>query len=845
MALTLAVSSPAGAVITPFSQDVHDAIDRGLQWLRARQNDDGSFCGGQCMATGLATLAFLEKTASPHFPPRHVGWRDMEPDDQERVERAIRWIIDNGGPFDVVGDPHPYTAGSQIAALAVYLATDGPHDVGARVGVDEALRNIVAGFKAHQGGPVELCPHASGSLSLAYSGSCATGAILPPNQFPMAGLAAAEGFIDGAADTLHLTVPFLDATKRPDGGHKYHSTATTGYGDWPSATSTTSTGIWSYLLAGVQPADERIQSAMRWLQANYTYTWNIQCSPGVVTDEQGRRYGPFPCEGRPWYYAYHYSLWALVKATEAMARHAPAPGALYERDIGDCPAPADRECHLDPPGAGYPEERPSVYFDVAVTLMGMQTADGLFPSRAPPRRGFEEFSDQAFAILALERSTGGVCLDRDEDGVCEIQDNCPRRFNPLQIDLDGDGLGDECDNCRNDPNLGQEDADGDGRGDACDKLTCTPVEGGMELCNGRDDDCDGMLDEGVFAAPAPPVHAPADGGEGEGERDGGGQQQEVGGERQECVTELPGVCGRGQWLCVHGEVSCVAAHRAERVEICDLLDNDCDGRIDEGTRNDCGRCGADVAEGCNGIDDDCNGLVDDGASCLEGRICHRGECALPCNPGGACQQGRVCDAGYCISDPPIEPADSGDAAPDPSDGDPVHSCAYVECGADEYCHQGQCRQTCDSISCGADEVCVDGGCVATQGCDPAALCDGLAPDPCAVSDCGALARCEVVCAGDDCHPSCRPDWLPAPPSPTDPPDDDNAAAAVPPAGTSPTSPAPGAAPAGDPGTVPDAQPGLGELDPRADGETDAEGGSDSGCAVKKPGTTWQIPLFRR
>ncbi len=37
--------------------------------------------------------------------------------------------------------------------------------------------------------------------------------------------------------------------------------------------------------------------------------------------------------------------------------------------------------------------------------------------------------------------------------------------------------------------------------------------------------------------------------------------------------------------------------------------------IDEGVANACGTCGPVPAEVCNGIDDDCNGVIDDGVGC--------------------------------------------------------------------------------------------------------------------------------------------------------------------------------------------------------------------------------------
>lgn len=77
---------------------------------------------------------------------------------------------------------------------------------------------------------------------------------------------------------------------------------------------------------------------------------------------------------------------------------------------------------------------------------------------------------------------GGLSIDRDfdQDGVADIDDNCPGVFNPNQEDSNGDDAGDACDdddndgvkngidNCRFISNSDQLDTDGDGLGDVCD-----------------------------------------------------------------------------------------------------------------------------------------------------------------------------------------------------------------------------------------------------------------------------------------------------------------------------------------------------------------------------------------
>ena len=362
----------------------------------------------------------------------------------------------------------------------------------------------------------------------------------------------------------------------------------------------------------------------------------------------------------------------------------------------------------------------------------------------------------------IQWGVGLQCSDEDQDQVCVIDDNCPSVANPNQDDFDRDGVGDVCDNCPHDANPGQENADGDLQGDACDNCI-QPVP---ELCNGLDDDCDNTTDEDTDGQPCdtgllgvcaighqvcggaaglscqPDTPAAAEICDGLDNDCNGTVDDAVPEDGTACVTGNPGACSDGVTRCLEGALSCVALSEPSE-EICDTVDNNCDGRVDEGTRNACGLCGDVPIETCNGLDDNCDGQIDNDAPCDPGSTCSHGRCAPLC-VNNECGDLSYCSEGVCLTACEIQPCAAG-----------------LTCDVST----GQCSDPCAGVSCGPNDRCVDGVCVTDDcygtGCPDGLLCVGAicVPNPCAGVTCDAgqfcrggvcvLSCADVSCAGSE------------------------------------------------------------------------------------------------
>lgn len=284
--------------------------------------------------------------------------------------------------------------------------------------------------------------------------------------------------------------------------------------------------------------------------------------------------------------------------------------------------------------------------------------------------------------------------------------------------------------------------------------------GAMEVCDARDNDCDGQTDEGTARS-----CYSADAGVGVGPCRAGTQQ---------CTATVPGTPAYG--ACV-GEV-------VPTTEVCDAVDNNCNGANNEGnpgggaacSTGQSGVCAVGTmtcsastlqcirnvnpsAESCDGLDNDCNGTVDNfDRYCFTGPSgTYDGGCpGANCAPKGLCQRGTQ----TCVDGGWSNPSCTGQVLPtaevcDKLDNDCNGTVDNGNPGGGAMCSTGQL-----GVCAPGTEQCRDGGISCVRNVNPSAeSCDGLDNNCDGVVDTftrycftGASGTFTGTCPGANCTP---------------------------------------------------------------------------------------------
>jgi Reeler domain/Putative metal-binding motif len=196
-------------------------------------------------------------------------------------------------------------------------------------------------------------------------------------------------------------------------------------------------------------------------------------------------------------------------------------------------------------------------------------------------------------------------------------------------------------------------------------------------------------------------------------------------------------CGLPPVACrpYHALLNPITLTTCATTEICNGLDDTCNGQVDEGlplatcgvgacqrTGTTCSTstctAGLPTTETCNGVDDDCNGQVDDGLALAK------------CGVGACARVGTTCAPSSCTPGQPSSETCNG--VDDNCDGHVDEGLAVATCGV------GACART--GSTCALDSC--------TPGAPSAEVCNGL-DDNCngQVDDGLALATCGVGACG--------------------------------------------------------------------------------------------------
>lgn len=272
------------------------------------------------------------------------------------------------------------------------------------------------------------------------------------------------------------------------------------------------------------------------------------------------------------------------------------------------------------------------------------------------------------------------------------------------VDGSGNDLGPCVETCNN------ADDDCDGRIDEGVSCNC---QVNTETCNGADDDCDGIIDEDVTSGCTDCCVAACC------------KFDANGGCIENCTQyQDVGECDFGDTVCAGGGTVCVN-YVGPQPEICDGLDNDCDG------------------------------TVDDMAICPNsGDLCVAGQCVFACQPSEfPCSFGYVCksipncglaNCDFCSPDPCLNKTCPSGFQCDSQTGNCVDLCASVNCAVGQTCRNGFCLD-CFAFGCAPGERCVAG----------ANGVGGCRADACAGVTCAADEFCDAgVCTPTTCSPAC-------------------------------------------------------------------------------------------
>ena len=242
------------------------AIDKGLEWLRQKQESDGTF-GGYLGFTSLAVTAFLRHPSGKY--------KSTEP----FIEKTLNFIVsmqkEDGSIYDKRSQPAIPSYNTSVAIMALVAANDSKYDA--------VIKKAQGYLKGAQCDEEEGCtPDNTSYGGISYGAGMPERADLSNTSMALQALKESN-FEDKEA--WSKAIKFLERCQNNsetndqpwtsnDGGFIYNPGVKPGEEGTRSYGSMTYAGLMSFLYAGVDKNDQRVQAAVDWIKRNYTVEEN-------------------------------------------------------------------------------------------------------------------------------------------------------------------------------------------------------------------------------------------------------------------------------------------------------------------------------------------------------------------------------------------------------------------------------------------------------------------------------------------------------------------------------------------------------------------------------------------